>query len=236
MARKPFSTFTKADSAKLKSVVSQFNKKRNQAAKTIQAQPERIKYSEIIKTVRSRAEFNRVVNVYSRYLKRGAEKTYTNQSGAVTTRWQRNENRYAAQRINAARARKREQIGATSKAIQEELNLVPFRDHTKTITTTEGLRKYSEGLQRQANSQYFALGEAAYKRNYLQSLVTVYEGLPGFRKLYKFIQGLSGADLLEGAARDPTLEISFQYGFEEASMKLEYLTEAWSEYTTDPND
>lgn len=95
MARKLFKTFTINDANRLKTVVSAFNKKRNRADKTIGNQPPKILYSEITRNITSRAEYNRVINVYSRYLKPGKEKTYKNNSGTVVTKWLRDESRYA---------------------------------------------------------------------------------------------------------------------------------------------
>lgn len=240
MAKKLFKTYTKKDANKLKSLVKRFNAKIKEVSKTPtlkSVQPEPIKYSEITKTIRSRAEFNRVYEVYSRYLKRGAERPVTNQSGVRITRWMSNEARYATQRINTARARERARYEALPGKLRpgalDELGLNPKRNPLKTVTSKQWANKLFKGLQNQAGVNYYRIGEEQYKANYLKSLRKNYNGIPGFTKFYRFIQGLSGGLLLEAVSQDPTFLIEYNYGMEEGEDKLEYLEEQWQDYLND---
>lgn len=234
MAKLPFKTFTKNDANTLKKIVRDFNKKRNYVSKTIPGQPSKILYSEIISNVSSRAEFNRVKAVYSRYLRKGAERPIRNESGVVTTRWLRNENRYALQRINNQRAAQRKHYeslpGDLRKRAYEELGLIPKKDFTNTITTKTYLNRYFKGLQTQANPDYFDDREERYKKNYLKALRDELSGTPGFRKLYDQVKSIDGQTLLEAVSRSPTFEINFIYGFEEGEIRTEYLLEQWEYY------
>lgn len=239
MAKKLFKTFKTADADRLKNVVREFNKKVTRTSKTISGQPDKIKYSEITRNITSRAEFNRVLNVYSRYLKPGQEKTYKNASGTTITRWLRDETRYALTRINNAREKKRLEYeslkGGIRKAAYDELNLEPRKNLLNTITKRSYANKYFETIQNQANREYYKIGESNYKKNYLKSLRTQYRGIPGFNALYNLIKELSGDTLLKAAAQDPTFLVEFNYGFEEAELKVEYLNEKWEEYLTENN-
>lgn len=233
MARKPFKTFKATDASALKKIVSAFNRKRNRAEKKYGYQPEKIKYSELIENISSRQEFNRIKNVYSRYLKPGQEKLYTNNSGITTTRWLRNEANYAIRRINNARMAKKEEIGLNrelSRQTIDELNLRPRTNHIKTITNQGYINKYFKSLQKNANIDYYRKGEEQYKKNYLKSLRDVYGNVPGFNELYTLVKNLPGSTLISAAADNPTFSISFQYGFEDTSLRVEYLIEQWDDY------
>lgn len=240
MAKKLFKTYTEADATKLKNLVKSFNAKITEVSKTPTlktAQPERIKYSEITKTIGSREEYNRVYNTYSRYLNRGAERIYTNESGLRITRWMRNEATYAVKRINKAREKKRKEYMALPGKLRpgalDELNLNPKANHTKTVTSKQYANKIFRGLQRQAGVDYYAKGDTLYKANYLKSLRKNYSGLPGFNKFYKFISNLSGQTLLEAVSQDPTFLIEYNYGFEDGEMRMDYLQEQWDDYLAD---
>lgn len=240
MARKPFKTFTSNDAVNLKKLVKMFNAKITEVSKTPtlkNAQPERIKYSDIVKNITSRKELNRITQVYGRYLKRGAERIYTNDSGVRLTRWARNEAQYAVQRINRVREAKRKQFeslpGGIRKSAFDELGLTQKKNFITKTTTKQYAQKVLRGLIRQSGVDYYEVGEERYKANYLKSLRENYTGVPGFSKLYKKIQGLSGRTLLEALAQDPTFEIRYNYGFEEATLRVEYLTEQWEDYIND---
>lgn len=240
MARKPFKTFSAADASKLKSLVKQFNRKVTEVKKVptlASAQPTKIRYRDLIKNIQSRNEFNRIYNTYNRYLRRGAERIYTNDSGVRLTRWIRDEARYNVQRINRARAKMREHFenlpGKLRPGAIEELALNPRKNHLATTTEKRYAEKIFEGLLRQGNTDYFKIGAEQYKQNYLLSLRKNYHDVKGFRKFYNFIRGLSGQTLLEAVSEDPTFLIEYNYGFEDGEMKLEYLEEAWQDYLDD---
>lgn len=240
MARKPFKTFSAKDAEKLKGLVSSFNRKITEVSKTptlAGAQPARIKYSELTKNIRTRAEYNRIYNVYSRYLKRGAERIYTNESGVRLTRWIRDESTIATRRVNNARAKTLKRFESLPQPLRVEarndLNLEPRRNSIKTIIDKNYSDKYFKGLQRQASADYFAHGEELYKKNYLKALRRQLAGMPGFRKLYDTVKALDGGTLLEAQAQDPTFEVNFIYGFEEATLRIEYLQEQWEDYLDD---
>lgn len=234
MAKKFFSTYTKSDANRLKALVRDFNRKRNDAEKTIGYQPPKIKYSEITQTIRSRQEYNRVYNTYARYLKRGAEKKYTNSSGITTTRWMRNEINYAIQRINNARAKKRAEYenlpGGIRRRAYDDLNLEQRKNHADTITSRSYLNKYFQSVQNEAGFNYYSIGDENYKKNYLKSLRTQYGGVPGYNELRKLVSSIPPSKLLQASAQNPTFTIDFNYGQEEAQLRVEYLTEKFNEY------
>lgn len=240
MAKNLFKNFRQADANKLKTLVKKFNAKVREVSKTPTlkaAQPETIKYTDITKNIKSRAEYNRVYNVYSRYLRRGAEKPVENASGIRITRWMKNEARYATQRINTARAKERKKYEALPGKLRpgalDELSLNPKKNHVETVVSKQYANIIFRGLQRQAGNDYYAIGESRHKENYLKSLRKNYTGLPGFRDFYKFIQGLSGRTLLEAVAQDPTFLIEYNYGFEDGEIRMSYLREQWDDYLAD---
>ena len=69
MAKLPFKTWTQKDADKLKQLVKDFNRKRREFESPVTPQPPKITYGELKKAISSRAEYNRVMGVYGRYLK-----------------------------------------------------------------------------------------------------------------------------------------------------------------------
>lgn len=235
MARKKplFKTYTAADDRRLKALVSDFNKKRNAMQKDLGYQPPKIKYSELAKGIESRAEYNRVMSVYGRYLRPGSERIYTNSSGIKFTRWERNENRYALMRINNRRAKKLEELqikfNPQEMGRMESLNLRPAKNWTETYNDPSNFNKYFRSLQHQANADYWRRGEETYKENYMKALDAEFHGMKGLKELKKVLRSVSGRQMLEATGWDATLSAHFVYGYEDKQMRLNHILVTWKE-------
>lgn len=235
MARKKplFKTYTAQDDRRLKTLVSDFNKKRNVMQKELGYQPPKIKYSELASQIGSRAEYNRVLSVYGRYLRPGSERIYTNSSGIKFTSWERNENRYAIQRINNRRAKRLSELQIKFSEGQmgrmEDLNLLPAKNWTETYKDTSNFNKYFRSLQHQANVDYWKRGEDRYKENYLTALDAEFYGMKDLKQLKRILKGVSGRQMLEATGWDATLTAHFVYGYEDKQMRLSHILVRWKE-------
>lgn len=235
--KKPlFKTYTAQDDRRLKALVSDFNKKRNVMQKALGYQPPKIKYSEIASNIGSRAEYNRVMSVYGRYLRPGAEKIYSNSGGIKFTAWERNENRYAIQRINNRRAKKLNELQIKFDPQQmgrmENLNLKPTKNWTESYKDPSNFNKYFRSLQHQANVDYWQRGEERYKKNYLTALDAEFHGMKELRTLKKLLKDVTGKQMLEATGYDVTLTAHFVYGYEDKKMRLNHILERWKEVKT----
>lgn len=230
--KKPlFKTYTVQDDRRLKQLVADFNRKRSVMQKELGNQPPKLKYSELAKTIGSRGEYNRVLNVYGRYLRPGAEKIHTNESGIHFTRWERDENRYAIMRINNRRAKRLQELqikfNPQEMGRMEDLNLKPARNWTDSYTDSSNFNKYFKSLQHQANVDYWKRGAETYKRNYLKALKDEFKGTPGYAKLRSMLSKLTPEEMLESTSLHYSVQLHFVYGFEDKQMRLDKITETW---------
>lgn len=234
--KKPFKTWRTKDADKLKELVKSFNKKRAFFDDAVSPQPPKIKYSELLKDIHSREEYKRVISVYSRYLKPGAERPYRNTQGLKITQWEKNEMHYATIRINNSRKKQLEKLNVSSykgsMGLIEANNLLPKTDFTRTFSNDRTkFHKYWKSAQYQANVNYWQFGEQRYKDNYIKAIRQELNGSKRFKTLLFKLKKLSGAQLLEFAADNPILQLEFIYelnlSFDE---KAEYIIDHLESY------
>lgn len=228
--KKPFKTWRTSDADKLKELVKQFNKKRAVHNSKVTPQPPKIKYSDLISDIHSRAEYNRVYSVYSRYLKPGAERVYKNPYGLRISQWERKEMQYAIRRINNERAKELARLNpATTKGtmgLVEANNLAPKTDYTATYTDTAHYYKYWKSAQKQANVDYRRLAYERYKENYIKALGIELNSASNYKKLLSLVKGFSGAELMQLSADNPILQLEFVYDLSlTADDKCNYIYE-----------
>lgn len=81
-----------SDTAELQRVINNFNAKLYRLKKNnpelSDYLPDRVKKSDVIKSIETRADFNRVLNSYKRFSKRGAEAPVKSSRGAKSTEWE----------------------------------------------------------------------------------------------------------------------------------------------------
>lgn len=105
-----------SDSAELQRVINNFNAKlyrlQNKDPSLTDYLPARVKKSEIMESINTRADFNRIVNSLQRFSKRGAETPIKSKRGAKFTQWERNEQMIGHRIKEAAKTRQRKAIEA----------------------------------------------------------------------------------------------------------------------------
>lgn len=238
MAKLPFKTWTQKDANKLKQLVKDFNRKRREFESPVTPQPPKITYGELKKTISSRAEYNRVMGVYGRYLRPGAERPYKNNYGLRITQWERKEAIYANRRINADRARTLKKLNpSTTRGTMgtvEANNLAPRTDFTATYTGgRENYLKYWKSAQKQANVNYRENMNAALKQNYLKAMARELNAATNYKELRKLVNSLTVDELMEGMSADPVLGMEFVYRLDlSPNERVDYMLDKW-EYLKD---
>lgn len=109
-----------SDRAELERTIANFNQKlyrvKKRAPDIAEYQPERITPEGAVKLIqeqiRTRADFNRVINSLQRYSRRGAEKVVKSNRGARATEWETKEFAIKQRTENARRAKERKKIEA----------------------------------------------------------------------------------------------------------------------------
>lgn len=103
-----------SDTAELQRVINNFNAKLYRLNKNnpdlAEFLPDRVKKSEVIKSIETRADFNRVLNSYKRFSKRGAEAPVKSSRGAKSTQWEVDEFKQKQRIENARRTRERKKL------------------------------------------------------------------------------------------------------------------------------
>lgn len=103
-----------SDTAELQRVINNFNAKLYRIQKKnpelADYLPNRVKKSDVIKSIETRADFNRIINSYKRFSKRGAESPVRSSRGAKATQWEVDEFKKKQRIENARRTRERKKL------------------------------------------------------------------------------------------------------------------------------
>lgn len=116
MAKQPSKIrWRESDTAELQRVINNFNAKLYRLKKNnpdlSEYLPDRVKKTEVIKSIESRADFNRITNSLKRFSKRGSEAPVKSTRGAKATKWEVGEFKKKQQIENARRTRERKKLG-----------------------------------------------------------------------------------------------------------------------------
>ena len=114
MSKKSKIRWRDADEKELQRVINNYNAKLYRLAKNkpemVDILPQRLTKKEAVKSIESRADFNRLVNSLQRFSKKGAEKPVVSKRGAKATQWEVNEFVHKQRIENARRTRERKKI------------------------------------------------------------------------------------------------------------------------------
>lgn len=103
-----------SDTAELQRVINNFNAKLYRVKKNhpeyTDFLPDRVKKSDLIQGIHTRADFNRTINSLKRFSKKGAETPIKSKRGAKTTKWEHGEFRIKVGVDNARRTRERKKL------------------------------------------------------------------------------------------------------------------------------
>lgn len=182
------------DEAELRRVVKNFNAKIARVAKKNpemeKALPDRVSAKELRSMIKTRADFNRELNMLKRFSKKGAEKLVEapdNDNNLVLTKWQRTEMNRMAAIINRKRADRRKKIfDAPAKSRGEELGYTVGQDQASmgkaekvalspVNAFTPSMDRYSlsvkfRKLKKEVKADYWNWRDEIMRNNYITSL------------------------------------------------------------------
>lgn len=225
----------KKDREKISRTVQQFNAKITRTLKKHPELkpflPERLTVKEVTANIQTRKDFNRSVNSYQRFLKKGAEKPVTTKSGIKTTQWEKKEVAYKVAQINRARTleRKRANVSSftgTMGSIQAN-NLKPKKYNPDTIKPNDW-KKFIQGVEKQVKENYYTEKNIVYQNNYLQAVRNIF-GSKG-NELIKIVSKIPPDRFIDLFYADAVLQIDFIYDPLEAELIIETIIEHLEEY------
>lgn len=225
--------YSKANNSEMSKVVKNFNAKIDRLIKkgydsTIL--PGKIKVSSLKQQIVNKRDYNRIVNLYRAFSKKGAESIKSNKYGVKYTLWEKNKLKNEIKRLNYQRQKKLEKANPTTNkgtmGSIKERNLNPKKVNLQNITTQKGFRNVLSGIEKQLSPSYASERAATYKSNYIQAWYVVF--------------GLEGLDILERITKipddiiynlfyeDPRFQIDFIYDPYELKGKLSQIDNALS--------
>lgn len=223
-----------ADTQHVKQVVQAFNRKIRKVKKTdphlAQYQPSEISYKEMLQTLKNtdRADFNRILGKYSRYLREGAELPYTTQQGVNITIWEKWEIDNTFRAINARRRAARQQAEKLASPYTgtmytlEDVEIMPRKNTVQEITP-----KHWDDFVRALDLSALHSGQTyrqnLYKNNFLAAIENQL-GSAG-KELAERVKKISPAKLTQWYYTDPLVSIGFTYDQREAKEIVDTMME-----------
>ena len=173
--------------------------------------PERIDTSDLY-DINNRKDFNRILNRYERFLKKGNEELRFSSKGYGVTKWELKEtNRYVAI-LNRRNRSKIERISPSTEkgtmGLVERNNLKEYSTNFNTRTFEE-FKRFERFLEKSLSYKNKNEKIALYKRNYISAIEINLGNHPYAKILKDLINELDIDTLLDGAADSPQLQIQF---------------------------
>lgn len=192
--------------------------------------PERISTEELKSRIKTRADFNRELNSFRRFMKKGAEMPLLTKHGIKTTQWEKKEVGYKVAQINRNRKREAKQANvSTEKGTMGSIegnNLKPKSYKIDNIRAREW-EMYKKTVDHQVKSTYKSEKIQKYKENYLRAIVENLGEFDVAQELYDYVQQLDPALMYNAYYDDPILQIQFTSDPLPAEMIAENALEHW---------
>ena len=199
--------------------------------------PERVKKSDAIKSIETRADFNRLTHSLQRFSKRGAEKPVSSSRGAKSTQWEVNEFKHKQRIENARRTRERKKLeqqevlsrGKSTGVKRAEMgtikenSLQPSKKKFDNLSQKEW-ELAKRNIDRQLNASYRDEKKLRMKENYIKGLITA--GYPD--SLIELVKNTDIDKFVETVVNDTEASFDFIYDPLELKAKSEALTEVWN--------
>lgn len=216
MPKSNIAKWRKADEARLKRLVKNFNSKIRRIEKNrpeiAALQPPKENLKALRETLKgmSRVDINYQFKKMENYLKKGAELPYTTKQGVNTTVWEKKEIDRAVRTINARnKALIQKYEPSTTKGTMgtiERNNLQPRKNRVNTIQPKD-YNRYVSNLFKQV-MQNDAERNERYKENFLKAV----ENIMGENsKLYQVVKNMDSALLTKYYYTEPLLQLTFVY-------------------------
>lgn len=240
MPKKSKIRWRESDVTNLKRTIKNFNAKiayqEKKHPELKQFLPERINTKEAMKSIETRADFNRLVNSVQRFQKRGAEKSVTSSRGAKATQWEVDEFKHKQRVENARRTRERKKIeqqeiksrGKSTGVKRAEMgsikenSLKPSKKNFNNLSQKEW-ELAKRNIDNMLNANYRDEKKLKMKENYIKGLITA--GYPD--SVIDLVRNINIDKFVETVATDQEATFDFIYDPLELQAKSEALKETW---------
>ena len=229
-----------SDSLELQRAINNFNAKLYREHKknpdTANYLPSRVKKSELVKGIKTRADLTRTINSLKRFSKRGAEKPVKSTRGAKATQWELDEFKRKQRTENARRTRERKKI--------EEKPVTSRGQKTGSKRSEMGSIKANSLKPNKANFNNLSQKEWELAKESIEKSITpLHQEFLKHNMRLNYIKGLQNAgfsddiislvyemdidDFIEVTQTDTEAEFDFIYDPIEFNLKNEALREVW---------
>ncbi len=228
------------DAQKLSKAVRNFNQKRR---RLIAKNPEMEKYLPEAKSVRSlkkeiktRSTFNNTIKSLQRFSKKGNEQLIELSSGAIITKYEKQEARYNFLRKERFKASIRKKANvSTEKGTMgtiREMNLAPSKFNLETVDAKRW-RKFFSSLEKQGRSEYYTDKDKQYARNYK---VALKQELGKFGDdILALLDKIDFSVIVDAYYEEASLEIDEPYTEKDREENANYIYENWINYLLSRN-
>jgi hypothetical protein len=189
-----------------------------------------------MKSIETRADFNRLVKSVQRFQKRGAEKPVTSSRGAKATQWEVDEFKHKQRVENARRTRERKKIeqqevksrGKSTGVKRAEMgsikenSLKPSKKNFNNLSQKEW-ELAKRNIDNMLNANYRDEKKLKMKENYIKGLITA--GYPD--SVIELVRNIDIDKFVETVATDQEATFDFIYDPLELQAKSEALKETW---------
>lgn len=224
----------KKDEQKVTNIARVFNSK---ITRTLKAHPEwagfmpdRISTKELKEKIQTRADFNREMKSYERFMRKGAEMPILSETGIKTTTWQKKEIGLKVAQINRSRTREAKKANvSTYKGTMgsiESNNLKPKSYDINKIRKSDW-EKYQQTVNHQIQANYKSDKVLKYKENYLRAIIENLGEGGVAKELYDYVSQLDPSMMYNVYYDDPVLQIQFTSDPLPSDMIAENALEHW---------
>ena len=229
------------DIQEAKRVAKNFNAKINRVNKQhpelSRFQPEKISYTELRSRIATREDYNRIIDMYKRYSKRGAEKAIVSDRGARVSEWAYNEAQLLTETINRSRAQRRRQYKDLTQAQRarayENENLLPKYFNFENMSQ-KAFNRFFRTAQAQAMALYEDSRYQQFYENYINAFIETYGNTPDTRELIDRLRKLSRKDFYRATVAEPVLQIDFVYDNESDTFdRKQRIIDTWNDVLND---
>jgi hypothetical protein len=200
-----------------------------------------VDYKDLKSQVKTRRDFNNLMNKYNRYLKDNAEEIQKNDRGAVATNWQIKEFNIAQRAENTRRKHMREKLGEKEVTIggkgtgvkRKEMGSIKENAVKESKKSFKGMRSQEDWekafklMDKRMNSTYYEDAQRRMLENYIKGLIQ--EGYSD--ELLKLMNTIPLDIFEEIIDTDEFATFGFIYDPIELSMKQDRLIELWSQHS-----
>lgn len=199
--------------------------------------PDRVTKKEAVKSIETRADYNRLVNSLQRFSKRGAEKPVSSSRGAKATQWEVEEFKHKQRIENARRTRERKKLeqqdvksrGKSTGVKRAEMgsikenSLKPSRKNFANLSQKEW-ELAKRNIDNMLNANYRDERKEKMRDNYIKGLITA--GFPD--SVIDLIRNMDIDKFIETVANDQEATFDFIYDPLELQVKADALKETWT--------